>query len=568
MKSSSRKRNDSFTRHHTMVRKMICDYFKRPTVLKSRTLQLSSLEGIWHDSNDMLNDPDTKVPTLKVLIEMTETQYSQLGLPLKHTFFKAIQQIGCEELSLKWLNVLSEYGKTITGFEKDMDVLVAKWVGETLLAKDHPQTLLVLELAQHLIQSVSCAIKVTVPQPVYRLTYIRHNAAFIGDESLKTIVHAVCVRACKTMDPLISNCLEVLDSVLKYSDLPPSELMSVVATFCVLVCENKFREQAWSLARSLLTSQMGQRTRKALISILNGTGTGQRLHGERRANDEPNEKKMKRMLRGAIFCLANANWGTAQIDTVRCSLASIIEPMRNAVQVDETICYGFGGVIFMSIRSDVLFDIRRLIQKHGRDLQHMTWIKIVELFETVIDLCEQRLEYAQNCENSLHQILLLTEQLYSDGHFAAPPDLLYDLIEKCADRRPDTSVVKLIQYRSMAMSELHAFYTKYRLLYEHELVTQLMIPILQETEHESSSRIQYLMLNILFDVAKTVSLRDDARLFESVMGIVRQLFISSIVQTTAETAIEDEDDAETVVAPSRPPPRVPAAKAGCKLPEK
>lgn len=61
----------------------------------------------------------------------------------------------------------------------------------------------------------------------------------------------------------------------------------------------------------------------------------------------------------------------------------------------------------------------------------------------------QRLEYAKTCETSLHQILLLTEQLYSDGHFAAPPDLLYDLIEKCADRRPDTSVVKLIQYRSM-----------------------------------------------------------------------------------------------------------------------
>lgn len=53
------------------------------------------------------------------------------------------------------------------------------------------------------------------------------------------------------------------------------------------------------------------RTRKALISILNGTGTGQRPHGERRANDEPNEKKMKKMLRGAIFCLANANWGPA-----------------------------------------------------------------------------------------------------------------------------------------------------------------------------------------------------------------------------------------------------------------
>lgn len=172
------------------------------------------------------------------------------------------------------------------------------------------------------------------------------------------------------------------------------------------------------------------------------------------------------------------------------------------------------------------------------------------------------------------------------------------------------------------MSELHAFYTKYRLLYEHELVTQLMIPILQDTENESSSRIQvswcpplpgyvcclhhlelhsgyqptvfylrssitasegsrtsspltvdpihldyvfqYLMLNILFDVAKTVSLRDDARLFESVMGIVRHLFVVSILRTTADTAIEDDDDAETVVAPSRPPPRVSTPRAGCK----
>lgn len=29
-----------------------------------------------------------------------------------------------------------------------------------------------------------------------------------------------------------------------------------------------------------------------------------------------------------------------QIDAVKCSPGSIIEPMRNAIQVDETICYG------------------------------------------------------------------------------------------------------------------------------------------------------------------------------------------------------------------------------------
>ncbi|KAK6062097.1 hypothetical protein COOONC_00225, partial [Cooperia oncophora] len=206
--------------------------------------------------------------------------------------------------------------------------------------------------------------------------------------------------------------------------------------------------------------------------------------------------------------------------------------------------------------------MRRLIQNHGRELQQMTWIKLMDLFETVVDLCEERFEYASTCENSLHQILLLMEQLYCDGHFDAPPVMLYDLIEKCADRRPDTSVVKLIQYRALAMSELHAFYTKYRELYEQELVTQLMIPVLRETENESSSRIQYLMINILFDVARTLSLHDDKGLFESVLSVVRQLFVASILRTTAETVIEDENDAETIVGPSRPPPRVSTPRAG------
>ncbi|KJH45120.1 hypothetical protein DICVIV_08846 [Dictyocaulus viviparus] len=388
------KQTCSFVGRRAVLRKMICDCFRHSKVLRSRTLQVSSLEGIWHDSCDMLSVSDTKIPTLKVLVEMTETQYGQLGLALRHTFFKTIEEIGCEELSVKWLNVLSENGKTITGFEKDMDVLVANWISQTLLIKEHPQASLVLQLAQSLIQ---------------------HNAPFIGDHAMKHIVHTVCVRACKAVDALTAHCLDVLDNVLKYSDLPRSELMSVVTTFCVLVCENKFREQAWLLARSLLTSQMGHRTRKALLSILNGVRV--QPYGEKRVNDDLNEKKLKRMLRGAIFCLANANWGTT-IDTIRCSPGSIIEPMRNAIQIDEMICF----------------------------------VRDINIGSTTAGV-DQRFEYAKTCENSLHQILLLTEQLYSDGQFAAPPDLLYDLIEKCADRRPDTSVVKLIQYRSMTLDE-------------------------------------------------------------------------------------------------------------------
>uniref|UniRef100_A0A1I7XTL6 DUF3384 domain-containing protein n=1 Tax=Heterorhabditis bacteriophora TaxID=37862 RepID=A0A1I7XTL6_HETBA len=464
----------------------------------------------------MLSDPDTKEPALRAIIEMTETQHKQLGLALRHTFFEKISEIGCEELTLKWLNALSEFGRNVNGFEKDMDVLIADWIKHTLFEKDHPQSLLVLQLAQ---------------------MFIQHNSAFIGDGKMTIIVHSVCIRACKTMEPLTKNCLDVLDSVLKYSDLPRGELMSVVTTICVLVCDPKFRQQAWALAKALLTSQIGHRTRKSLISILNGNG---RRKGTS-VNDEPNEKKMKRMLKGAVFCLANANWGTSQIDTVRCSPANVIEPMENAVKVDENIC------------GDVLLALRRLIQKHGRDLQQITWIKLIHLFEVVIDLCENKPAYSSVCEESLHQLLLLTEQLYSDGHFAASADMLYDLIEKCADRRPDNSIIALIEYRAGAISELHAFYTRYRMLYEHELITQLMIPILQETENEKDSRIQYLMLNVLFDVAKTVSLRGDSLLFESVIALIRQLFNGSVLRSSSSDSVVDNEGLEIIRDENRIP---------------
>ncbi|KAJ1358099.1 hypothetical protein KIN20_016409 [Parelaphostrongylus tenuis] len=120
----------------------------------------------------MLSDPDTKVPTLKVLVQMTETQHRQLGLALRHTFFK-----------IAFLPSPTSSRSQMTKVVRDAH----------LWDYNSPQNLVFHEL------------------------------------------------------------------LFYFSDLPRSELMSVVTTFCVLVCENKFRQQAWSLARSLLTSQMGHR---------------------------------------------------------------------------------------------------------------------------------------------------------------------------------------------------------------------------------------------------------------------------------------------------------------------
>ncbi|PAV76603.1 hypothetical protein WR25_26492 isoform B [Diploscapter pachys] len=451
-------------------------------VMHNRTLQVSTLEGIWHEIKDALEIADMREPAVRLMIDMTEQQYKQLGLALRHTFFEEINKLDCGELTLRWLVALSENGKNPNGFEREMDILLANWVVCVLKDDDeHPQALHVLQLVQ---------------------SYIKSNAAFISEENTVKILEQVCRRGSQgKSEALTKECLNIVDSVLKFSDMPRSSLFEVVSMVVILVCDvTNYKEQSWKLAKSLLTSQLGHRTFKVMLRILEIDGGIEGI----------DQKAFERMLRGCVFCLANANWGTSQIDTVRVITPALIIPhMQKAVAVSESIC------------RDVLFAIRRLILKYGKDLQQITWLAIINLFERVFELVDQKFKHNQDCEPELHELLRLVEQLYKDNQLNANPDHLFNLIEKCSMHMKDVSVLKLIEYRasninpqvvdwigqmkaliekystahscerrSKAIDELQLFYNKYRICYESELVYQLMLPILAETHQEDNNQNQ------------------------------------------------------------------------------
>lgn len=95
---------------------------------------------------------------------------------------------------------------------QDMDYLVADWITKTLDEHDHPQALLVLQLAQEFIKLVSY---MCLPL-IMKCVVSRHNSAFISTPSIKKLISNVCKRACRTMEPLTQECLQVLDCILKY----------------------------------------------------------------------------------------------------------------------------------------------------------------------------------------------------------------------------------------------------------------------------------------------------------------------------------------------------------------
>ncbi|CAI4224137.1 unnamed protein product [Auanema sp. JU1783] len=505
-------------------------------VVKNRSLQVSTLEGLYHDTKDMLSDPDTKDPALRLIIELTEAQRKQLGLALRHTFFDAIKTIGVEELTVKWLNALSNKGEDVNGFEKDMDYLMAEWVEKTLAEYDHPQAINVLQLAQQ---------------------FIRHNSAFICRDSINTLLKCICERGCKRNDSLTQECLKSIDCIMIFSELPSDKLYNVVAVLCIQVCDDTFRRQAWSLTRKLLNSHLGHRARSHLQNI---------LQDSEMLKKDTNSDFIK-VVRGAVFCLTDAIWGTHKIDMFVWSPAAAIPYFEKAMAADVNVCI------------DVLTALRRLIQRNGRDLQQMTWAALIHLFETLLALCDERPEYQEKCK-AVHDLLLLTEQLYRDGLLNASPDLLFDLIERCANHRPNSSIIALIEYRaenispstpdwiehfikfvktyshesqakerrSKVLYAMHSIYTRFKLLYEPEIVTQVILPLSEKVHQEKDSRIQYQMINILLDVAKTVSIRDDCKLFESVISLIRKLFNNTMKSSTPADELDFMEHSEPVIS--------------------
>lgn len=97
-------------------------------ISQQRKLQVSTLEGIWNESKDMLEDPIARVSFLNLVYKITISQITEIGIALRMTFFETIRSIGVQEITIKWLNALVDNGKLIEPFEMSIFELMSEWM--------------------------------------------------------------------------------------------------------------------------------------------------------------------------------------------------------------------------------------------------------------------------------------------------------------------------------------------------------------------------------------------------------------------------------------------------------
>lgn len=212
----------------------------------------------------------------------------------------------------------------------------------------------------------------------------------------------------------------------------------------------------------------------------------------------------------------------------------------------------------------------------------------------------------------LHKVIDIIERFYVDNEYTGSSDAFFSLVELCVEDRPDESVIGLIDYRvsaslvspfptsfqcidplagswlkhmasliekyiaqegnsikrrEKALVVLNETYNKYRLLYEQDIIRQLILKFcshianepdatfqasmsirgsnIQQRRHFNTPKLsqempmkdlfynvlfQYQLINVLFAVAKTVTLRvnSDNDLFKEIVKKIDELLNGSV----------------------------------------
>uniref|UniRef100_A0A8C7L4T1 TSC complex subunit 2 n=1 Tax=Oncorhynchus kisutch TaxID=8019 RepID=A0A8C7L4T1_ONCKI len=204
----------------------------------------------------------------------------------------------------------------------------------------------------------------------------------------------VCVVSLLCVCVFLSVCmaLQVLDAVVCYNCLPSDSLTVFIITLCRTVNVKEFCESCWKLMRKVLGTHLGHSAIYTMCRIM-----------EERAYMEDSP-----LLRGAVFFVGMALWGF-----------SILK---------------------------IVLSITRLIKKYGKELQVVTWDILLGIIERLL----QQIQSIGSAElkSIVFELLTTVEELYEQNGFHGSSDKFFSLVEKCADKRPDASVLTLISYRA------------------------------------------------------------------------------------------------------------------------
>ncbi|GAA6220192.1 tuberin [Lates japonicus] len=498
----------------------VCD------LAKTKKFEEHAVEAVWKAVEDMLTleqPPEARHAVLQLLRAIIQGQGERLG-PLRAYFFKVIRdyQPSNEDLSdrLEVFKALTENGKDITYLEEDIARFVLLWM-DIGLTSDF------LHVLVNLVKFNSCYL----------------------DQNVSIMVQNICLLCNRTTSSTdIEVALQVLDAVVCYNCLPSDSLTIFIITLCRTVNVKEFCESCWKLMRKVLGTHLGHSAIYTMCRIME-----ERVYME----DAP-------LLRGAVFFVGMALWGAHRLPALKNTPTLVLPSFYKAMScANEVVSY------------EIVLSITRLIKKYGKELQVVTWDILLGIIERLL----QQIQTIGSAELKaiVYELLTTVEELYEQNGYHGSTEKFFNLVEKCADKRPDASVLTLISYRAQSIQpakdgwiqSLHRLMEKFfrnetrsvirikvlhilsfvlstnRQLYEDELIEMVVIPQLSGIAEDRDLAVRKQATQLLVDLAEGCNTHH----FTSLLDIIERVASRSLVcsgplevserDPTAESPMED-----------------------------
>uniref|UniRef100_A0A665U9V9 Tuberin n=1 Tax=Echeneis naucrates TaxID=173247 RepID=A0A665U9V9_ECHNA len=505
-------------KHLCVFSKTVCEY--------TCSCVQHAVEAVWKAVEDMLTPeqpPEARHAVLQLLRAIIQGQGERLG-PLRAYFFKVIRdyQPCNEDLSdrLEVFKALTENGKDITYLEEDIARFVLLWM-DIGLTSDF------LHVLVNLVKFNSCYL----------------------DQNVSIMVQKICLLCNRTTSSTdIEVALQVLDAVVCYNCLPSDSLTVFIITLCRTVNVKEFCESCWKLMRKVLGTHLGHSAIYTMCRIME-----ERVYME----DAP-------LLRGAVFFVGMALWGAYRLPALKNTPTLVLPSFYKAMScANEVVSY------------EIVLSITRLIKKYGKELQVVTWDILLGIIERLL----QQIQTIGSAELKaiVYELLTTVEELYEQNGYHGSTEKFFSLVEKCADKRPDASVLTLISYRAQSIQpakdgwiqSLHRLMEKFfrneprsvirikvlhilsfvlstnRQLYEDELIEMVVIPQLSGIAEDRDLAVRKQATQLLVDLAEGCTTHH----FTSLLDIIERVASRSLVcsgslelserDPTVESPVED-----------------------------
>ncbi|TNN69438.1 Tuberin [Liparis tanakae] len=270
------------------------------------------------------------------------------------------------------------------------------------------------------------------------------------------------------------------------------------------------------------------------------------------------------LLRGAVFFVGMALWGAHRLNALKNTPTLVLPSFYKAMScANEVVSY------------EIVLSITRLIKKYGKELQVVTWDILLGIMERLL----QQIQTIGSAELKaiVYELLTTVEELYEQNGYHGSTEKFFSLVEKCADKRPDASVLTLISYRAQSIQpakdgwiqSLHRLMEKFfrnetrsvirikvlhilsfvlstnRQLYEDELIEMVVVPQLSAVAEDRDLAVRKQATQLLVDLAEGCNTHH----FTSLLDIIERVSNRSLLcsgplevserDPTAESPVED-----------------------------